>query len=77
MAVLHNLLVRRADCRLTRCDTAVYLRLHLNYVAPQLHLSSRLRCSVVSWMENGLYYEPRNFISEEHTHNTVIAVKQK
>ena len=23
-------------------------------------------------MENGLYYEPRNFISEEHTHNTVI-----
>ena len=22
-------------------------------------------------MENGLYYEPRNFISEEHTHDTV------
>ena len=24
----------------------------LNYVATQLHLSSILRCSVVSWMEN-------------------------
>ena len=41
---------------------------NLNYVASQLHLSSILRCSVVSWMENGLYYEPRNIlISEEHT----------
>ena len=36
----------------SRCDTAVYLRLHLNYVALQLHLSSILRCTVVSWMEN-------------------------
>ena len=40
LAVRHYLLVRRADCRLTRCDTAVYLRLHLNYVALQLHFGA-------------------------------------
>ena len=66
MAVLHNLLVRRADCRLTRCDTAVYLRLHLNYVALQLHEKKKKNLEHLSWstlisISSGT--PPRRFLS--------------